>query len=231
MSRLRFVERTGSTNSDLLGQADASEGEWLTAAVQEQGRGRHNRAWVSPSGNYHGSTVVQLRAGDPPAPSLALVCGVAMIRAVEAAAPATGLMLKWPNDLLLGPGKLGGVLLERAGERVVAGFGVNLASAPEVPDRPTAALSSVALVSPEAFAPLLAAAFARELERWRGDFPALVALWLESAHKVGTHLTVHCGAGEMLEGRFGGLEADGALRLQLDSGGGRIIRAADVQLT
>jgi BirA family transcriptional regulator, biotin operon repressor / biotin---[acetyl-CoA-carboxylase] ligase len=209
---------------------DATEGEWLIAAVQEEGRGRQGREWLSPTGNFHGSTVVELRPADPPPPSLALVCGVALIRAVEAAAPATGLMLKWPNDLLLGPGKLGGILLERNGDKVVAGFGVNLANAPGVTDRTTAALSSVALVSPEAFAPLLAAAFDRELERWRGDLPALTALWMESAHKVGSPLTVHAGPDELLEGTFDGLEPDGALRLRLGSGEIHVIRAADVSL-
>lgn len=174
--------------------------------------------------------MVELRDGDPSAPTLALAAGVALIRAVEAAAPATGLMLKWPNDLLLGPGKLGGILLERAGDKVVAGFGVNLARAPEIADRPTAALSSVALVSPEAFAPLLAASFARELERWRADLPALAGLWLESAHKPGTSLTVHGGPDESVEGEFAGIEPDGALRLKLGSGEIRVIRAADVQL-
>ncbi|MCQ7030021.1 biotin--[acetyl-CoA-carboxylase] synthetase, partial [Escherichia coli] len=78
------------------------------------GRGRQGRDWQSPTGNFHGSTAVDLRPTDPPPASLALTAGVALIRAVEAAAPATGLMLKWPNDLLLGPGKLGGILLERA---------------------------------------------------------------------------------------------------------------------
>ena len=155
---------------------------------------------------------------------------MALIRAVEAAAPATGLNLKWPNDLLLGLGKLGGILLERSGDKIVAGFGVNLASAPELPDRPTAALSSVALVSPEAFTPLLAAAFTRELERWRADFPALTALWMESAHKIGSPMTAHSGPDELLEGIFDGLEADGALRLRLGSGEIRVIRAADVSL-
>lgn len=206
------------------------EGAWLIALAQDGGRGRQGRVWQSCTGNFHGSTVIQLRPTDPPASTLALVSGVAMIRAVEAAAPATGLMLKWPNDLLLGPGKLGGVLLERTGDRVIAGFGVNLASAPEVPDRATAALSSVTLVSPEAFAPLLAAAFARELERWRSDFPALMALWLESAHKVGTPLAVRAEPGELLQGDFEGLEPDGALRLGLENGETRVVRAADVSL-
>jgi len=174
--------------------------------------------------------VVALRPTDPPAPTLSLVAGVALIRAVEVAAPATGLMLKWPNDLLLGQGKLAGILLERTGDRVVAGFGVNLSSAPDLPDRPTAALSSIALVSPEAFAPLLAAAFARELQRWRDDLPALIGLWRESAHPVGTPLSVHSAPGEKLGGTFAGLEPDGGLRLRLESGEVRVIHAADVML-
>lgn len=230
MGRIRFVERTGSTNSDLLAETHAPEGEWLIAASQAQGRGRQNRAWSSPTGNFHGSTIVRLRPTDPQAGSLALAAGLALIRAVEAAAPATGLMLKWPNDLLLGSAKLAGILLERQEDRVVAGFGVNLAQAPDLPDRDTVALSSVSLVSPEAFAPLLAAAFARELQRWREDPLALTALWLESAHPVGTPLSVHVAADEKLAGTFAGLAPDGALRLALADGDERSIHAADVML-
>lgn len=230
MTRIRFVERTGSTNSDLLAEAHAHEGEWLIAARQEQGRGRQNRAWESPVGNFHGSTLVRLRREDPHAGSLALAAGLALIRAVEAAAPATGLMLKWPNDLLLGSAKLAGILLERQEDRVVAGFGVNLAHAPDIAGREIVALSSVALVSPEAFAPLLAASFARELQRWREDTPGLTALWLESAHPVGTPLSVHVATDEKLEGTFAGLAPDGALRLALPGGEERRIHAADVML-
>ncbi|UUR09057.1 biotin--[acetyl-CoA-carboxylase] ligase [Sphingomonas glaciei] len=230
MTRIRFVERTGSTNSDLLAERHAPEGEWLIAARQEQGRGRQNRTWESPSGNFHGSTLVRLAPTDPQAGTLALAAGLALIRAVEAAAPATGLILKWPNDLLLGSAKLAGILLERQEDRVVAGFGVNLAQAPAIEGRETVALSSVALVSPEAFAPLLAAAFARELQRWRDDPLGLAALWLESAHPVGTALSVHVAADEKLAGTFAGLAPDGALRLALPGGEERRIHAADVML-
>ena len=121
-------------------------------------------------------------------------------------------------------------VLERQEDRVVAGFGVNLAHSPDMPGRETAALSSVALVSPEAFAPLLAAAFTRELARWRGDPQGLAALWLESAHPVGTPLSVHLTADEKIDGRFAGLAQDGALRLSLPGGEERCIHAADVML-
>ncbi|GAA4025741.1 hypothetical protein GCM10022281_00390 [Sphingomonas rosea] len=155
---------------------------------------------------------------------------MALIRAVEAAAPATGLMLKWPNDLLLGSAKLAGILLERQEDRVVAGFGVNLAQAPQIEGRATAALSTIMLISREAFAPILAASLTRELERWRTDPVASQALWLESAHPVGTPLSVHAAADEKLAGTFAGLAPDGALRLALPSGEERRIHAADVML-
>ena len=145
----------------MLGDDSAHQGDWLVALHQAGGRGRQGRDWVSSDGNFFGSTLVEIGRGDPPAQSLSLAAGVALIRAVEAAAPATGLMLKWPNDLMMGAAKLAGVLLERSGDRLVAGFGVNLANAPAIEGRATAALSSVALVSPESFTPLLAAYFAR----------------------------------------------------------------------
>jgi BirA family biotin operon repressor/biotin-[acetyl-CoA-carboxylase] ligase len=97
-------------------------------------------------------------------------------------------------------------------------------------DRPTASLASIALVSPQSFAPLLAAAFGRELQRWREDFAALAGLWLESAHPIGAALTAHDRPGELVSGSFDGLQPDGALRLRLETGEVRVIHAADVTL-
>jgi BirA family transcriptional regulator, biotin operon repressor / biotin---[acetyl-CoA-carboxylase] ligase len=231
LTRIRTVERTSSTNADLMADGSAREGDWLVALAQDSGRGRQGREWISQAGNFFGSTIVALRESDPPAPSLSMAAGVALIRAVEAAVPATGLILKWPNDLLIGPAKVAGVLLERSGDRVVAGFGVNLAAAPDVPGRETAALSSVALVSPESFAPLLAASFARALEMWRTDLTRLTTAWLESAHPLGTSMTVHASADETITGTFAGIEADGALRLCRADGRTDVVRAGDVLLS
>lgn len=151
-----------------------------------------------------------------------------MIEAVDAAAPGRDLMLKWPNDLMLANAKLGGILLERAGDRVIAGFGVNLATAPRIDGRVTADLG--AAVAPKAFAPLLAASFSRLLDAWRSaDIVAFAQAWLARAHPIGTALAVHAGAGETIAGTFAGIEPDGALRLA--SGGQvQIVRAGDVYL-
>ena len=56
----------------------------------------------------------------PPGPNLVTPRGLALIEALDAAAPGMPLMLKWPNDLLLGGVKLAGILLERSGDRIVA---------------------------------------------------------------------------------------------------------------
>lgn len=138
-------------------------------------------------------------------------------------------MLKWPNDLLLHGRKLAGILLERSGDRVVIGFGVNLTSAPELADRECASLSGS--LTPQAFAPLLAASFARLLDLWRRSDPLLLAqAWLARAHPLGTPLTIHSSNEEIVSGQFDGIEADGALRLRTQAGRVEIVRAGDVEL-
>ena len=227
--RIRIVERTGSTNADLISDKKAVEGDWLVALEQEAGKGRQGRHWVSAKGNFAGSTMVQLRGNDPPPQTLSLAAGLALAEAIDVAVPAQPLMLKWPNDVMLLGRKLAGILLERSGERIAVGFGVNLASAPTLKDRQPASLD--ADVSPQAFAPLLAASFARRLARWRsGESAALARAWQKRAHLPGTRLTVHSGKGETTSGRFAGLEPDGALRLMLDDGSIEVVRAADVFL-
>ncbi len=230
MSRLRFVDDTGSTNTDLLADFGAIEGDWLIARRQRSGRGRQGRDWHSLDGNFFGSTIVCLRRNDPEPPTLALVAGLALVDAIHAAAPAAPVSLKWPNDVMRGAGKLAGILLERAGDRVVAGFGVNLAVEPGIEGRKTACLSDIP-ISVEAFAPLLAGAFARLLGAWRMAEPASLARsWEEKAHPKGTPLTVHQSADEVAEGTFDGIEADGSLRLRLEDGSVAVIRAGDVGL-
>ena len=212
----------------MLADPGAVEGEWLVALAQHAGKGRQGRAWQSLDGNFFGSTLIQLQPGDPSPPSLALVAGLALIEAIDAAAPTRDLMLKWPNDLMLGGSKLAGILLERSGDRVVAGFGVNLAVAPEIAGRATAQLG--ATIAPQAFAPLLATSFARVLAAWRSSAPDAFALaWLARAHPLGTPLAVHSSKDDIVSGTFAGIEGDGALRLSV-AGVEQVIRAGDVHL-
>ena len=207
----------------------AIEGDWLVALHQDSGRGRQGRTWVSVEGNFYGSTIVQLRTDDPPAPTLSLAAGLALIEAIDVAVSANGLMLKWPNDVIRGGKKVAGILLERSGDRVAVGFGVNLVGAPELADRRAGSLGATIL--PQAFAPLLAASFARILSVWRQSEPGLLAkAWLERAHPVGAVLKVHSSTEEEVIGRFEGIDRDGALRLRRSDGSVEVIRAGDVEL-
>ena len=215
----------------MLADAGAIEGDWLVAVEQTEGRGRQGRQWQSPAGNFHGSTLVALRPDDPAAPSLSLVSGLALIEAAQSLSPEADLVLKWPNDLLSGCAKLSGILLERAGDRVVAGFGVNLATAPVLDDRPTAVLTRDPPITAQAFAPVIAAAFARMLETWRKlDTDAFANAWLSRAHPLGTPLSVHIAPNERISGSFDGIEGDGSLRLRLADGSVHVMHAGDVSL-
>ena len=150
------------------------------------------------------------------------------MEAVDLIAPNQPLMLKWPNDLMLGTAKLAGILLERSGDRVVAGFGVNLGTAPPIEGRDTAGLNGS--ITPQAFAPLLAGSFARMIDLWRTtDATAFANAWLARAHPVGTRLTVHNGPDETVCGSFDGIEPDGALRLRTN-GHVELVRAGDISL-
>lgn len=226
---MRIVDQAGSTNSYMLGDEVTREGDWLIALRQAQGRGRQGRQWLMLDGNFAGSTVIELRAGDPAPHSLSLVAGLAAIEALDIAAPGLGFQLKWPNDVLLGGAKLAGILLERAGERIAVGFGINLAAAPPVEGRVTASLDGA--IELQAFAPLIAGTFARNLAAWRSEpFAAIADRWLARAHPVGTTLKVHVDARTLVSGRFEGLAGDGALLLRTDGGAIETVRAGDVEL-
>ena len=213
----------------MLADPSAREGQWLIARWQHAGRGRQGREWQSLDGNFFGSVLVELRADDPPAPTLALLAGLALVEALKALPVQVDATLKWPNDVLLGDAKLAGILLERSGDRVVAGFGVNLATAPVIEGRRTISLGRS--TTPEAFGPLLAGSVDRLLAEWRRSGTGwLVEAWEAAATPHGTPLTVHEGAGQRIAGRFAGIAPDGSLRLLLDGGEVRSIHAGDVEV-
>ena len=131
--KLHFSPVTGSTNSDAIAAArnGAPHGSVFFADEQQAGRGRGDHAWHSAAGEGLYVSVL-LRPELSPAwlPLMPLAAGLAAATAIRA---ATGLDidLRWPNDLLLGPRKTGGVLVEAQSESnavafVVIGIGINV---------------------------------------------------------------------------------------------------------
>lgn len=234
---IEFVDQTGSTNADCVAAIrngeNWAEGRWLVARRQTAGRGRQGREWFDGAGNFMGSCAVLADEGDPPPASLSFVAALAVRdAAADVLDGSAELALKWPNDVLLNGGKLSGILLEMVRGQVVVGIGVNLARAPQLSDRKTAALADV--VAPPAledFAQSLARHFAQRLAAWRtqGLGASLGKFLARSIHVKGSPVTVHDSDGSVLSGSFAGLEeSDGALRLRLADGSERVIRAGDI---
>jgi BirA family transcriptional regulator, biotin operon repressor / biotin---[acetyl-CoA-carboxylase] ligase len=129
----RWLDVTGSTNTDVLAMAAAGAPEWtvLVAGHQTEGRGRLGRSWVAPPGtSLIVSVLLRPRLDPATAPMLTLAAGLAL---AEACRSATGLDVgcKWPNDLVVGDRKLAGILAEASVEggrleHVVVGAGLNV---------------------------------------------------------------------------------------------------------
>ena len=235
--RLRYVDSTGSTNGDLLSDIAKAhhqlEGEWLIADRQTAGRGRQGRIWSDGAGNFMGSTAIRLLPTDPPPATLSLAAGLALFEAVSPLLPSLpAVRLKWPNDLLIGEAKVAGILLERARDWIVMGFGVNLASAPALADRATVAMSSFGPAPDrDLFAANLAQHVAQEIDRWRHyGLDPMLCRWTAAAHPVGTALQVHPPGEGRVEGTFAGLSEDGSLQLRARDGTLRTLTAGDVIL-
>jgi BirA family biotin operon repressor/biotin-[acetyl-CoA-carboxylase] ligase len=129
-----LLATTTSTNDEAKRAArqGAPHGATWVAEMQTAGRGRQGRAWVSAPGEGLLASVL-LRDELVPSrlPQTALVAGLAVRDAVARAAPEARVTMKWPNDVLVGPKKIAGILVEAitVGSRVdavVVGIGVNV---------------------------------------------------------------------------------------------------------
>lgn len=220
----------GSTNDWLLAAApDLIDGHWVIADRQTAGRGRRGRAWSDGAGNLMASVLVRSTG---PVQQLSFVAALALRAALVGADPslAARLRLKWPNDVLLDDTKFAGILLERAGDGLVIGFGVNIVTHPDVSERPATSLAAAGALTPAPRVLLqgLRAAFAAFRAQWAdGGFEPVRSQWLAHAAGLGGRVVARLGD-ETIEGRFDGLEADGALALRLDDGTMRPVHAGEV---
>ena len=236
-----YLPQTGSTNDDArrLAGEGAPEGTLVITEFQSAGRGRLDRAWVAP----HGSSLllsILFRPNLAPhqVQRLTMSCGLAVAGAIQA---QTGLRagLKWPNDLLIGGAKAGGILTEIGleGTKVdyaVVGIGLNVnlepAQLPANLHMPTTSLSH-AVGAQVARLPLLQSL----LQRIEQQYLALKAGW--SPHRdwaarlitLGKPVTVTA-FDSVLEGTAEDVDADGALLVRLADGRLDRVLAGDVSI-
>lgn len=226
-----------STNTLALERARAGDRGplWIVAGEQTAGRGRHGRHWRSPSGNLYASRLIV--APPPPArlAGLAFVAAIAVHDAVSPWVPdeeRPRLCLKWPNDLMVGAGKLAGILVEveqvGAGVAAAVGIGINIAAAPEEASAATLAGLGADCRADDLF-DHLGVAFEKRLAEWddgRG-FAATRDAWLARAMPSGTPTSVRTGS-DRIDGRFRGLADDGAMLVELEGGVVRQITSGEV---
>jgi BirA family transcriptional regulator, biotin operon repressor / biotin---[acetyl-CoA-carboxylase] ligase len=243
---VEVVACTGSTNADLLARALRGEPEGAVLAAEEQsaGRGRMGRSWVSPPRAALTFSMLVRPASVPPARRgwLPLLTGVAVAEAVTS---VTGVpaKLKWPNDVLAGPGKLGGILAEASGDAVVVGVGLNVSAGPEElpPPGPGAlAATSLRIASQARAAPdretlLLAilAGFERWYQAWRqaGGEPdrcGLRAEYIRLSGTIGRLVRAELPGGQALSGSAVGVDPDGRLLVRVSPGTEWPVAAGDV---
>lgn len=252
--RLVHLAETTSTNAEAMRLALAGEHGplWVMADRQTGGRGRSGRSWASLPGNLNASLLLTAPCDIAKAAQLSLLAGVAAVDAIRAAgtlAPAAELRLKWPNDILIGTAKMGGILIETtsapapappaagAGSSsvlsVVIGIGLNLAAAPQDLGRAATYLAAHGLpLSPGDALCFLAGAMQKWLEIWAAGtgFEQIRQAWLQRAGAAGEPLLVQAREGPV-EGRFVGIDSGGALLIAGNDGLERRFTFGDVSLT
>lgn len=201
----------------------------LLAWEQTGGRGRLGRSWASPGGRGVYASLARQLEDPAELQALPLLVGVGLCRALDPHLPEP-CRLKWPNDLLVGGRKIGGILIEtlvRPGEctAAVIGFGVNRdLRGEELPDQRATSLQlaggdniGLAELTWE-----LVAGVEREFGH-RGDPAYAVESYrAHSVHRPGDRLVCRIGSGtgeQVIEGDFAGFDEQGLLLL--DTAGGR----------
>ncbi|MGV9290018.1 biotin--[acetyl-CoA-carboxylase] ligase [Streptomyces sp. NPDC003719] len=239
------VQRTGSTNSDLVARAaegKADEGAVLVAEEQTAARGRLDRQWTAParSGLFFS---VLLRPADVAVARwgwLPLLTGVAVATGLSRAA-GVDTALKWPNDLLVTVGgeerKAGGILAERAGDDgVVVGVGINVTlRTEELPVPRAGSLALAGAVSTDRD-PLLRGVL-RSLEDWYGRWrsaggdPAVSGLqeaYAAGCATLGRVVRAELPGDRSLVGEAVAVDGDGRLVLATEAGVQEPVGAGDI---
>ncbi|MDJ0839364.1 MAG: biotin--[acetyl-CoA-carboxylase] ligase [Acidobacteriota bacterium] len=224
-SQVICLAQSGSTNDDAFTLLEAEPSCLVWTTDQTAGRGSRGRSWISPAGSHLAMTLAFDTAGRPDPGELCypLLAAVAVYDTLKRLLPEADLTLKWPNDVLLAKAKLAGILCEsrwvRNKVRVAIGIGINLRRHPAMDQLPKgyAALDDLNRPpSADTIVQTIGQVFPVTLDALRKP-NSLNDAWLSRCGlKVGTPLRLQAD-GAVLEGKFAGLAADGALKLQQEN--------------
>jgi BirA family transcriptional regulator, biotin operon repressor / biotin---[acetyl-CoA-carboxylase] ligase len=233
LERLDVLLTVDSTNKFVADSAlaDAGRAHVCVAELQRAGRGRRGRSWLAPFGSGVCMSVGwQFGEAPPTFSALSLAVGVAVVHALRRFG-ADDVGLKWPNDLIWGGRKLGGVLIEMRGEsagpaHVVIGVGVNMhmpaATRLQLAEQQAALIADVHEILRERTPTRneLIAALADEMVAMLKVFAAKgFDAFIDEWRRLDTlsHASVKVINGpQTLQGVASGVDADGALLVEID---------------
>lgn len=234
LTRIEAFRTIGSTNSYLLEAEKPMPGQIRVAIAEQQttGRGRDDKAWYSPPGAGLWMSVAYSFAVRPANLSALTLAVGASVAHELADMGVSGILLKWPNDLLLDERKLGGILLESCanGMTAIVGIGINIVLPRDADEHIKTARKSIDLSAVLAAAPSVEALAARVIERLcatlqtfdRDGFDSFAPQWSRLDALAGREIVVDR-AGIMETGIAHGIAPDGALLLRNEEGLKRII--------
>jgi BirA family transcriptional regulator, biotin operon repressor / biotin---[acetyl-CoA-carboxylase] ligase len=232
LSQLIIADVIDSTNAELMRRLESDpkiRGLVCTAEQQSAGRGRRGRQWVSPyAGNIYLSLAWNFESGAAALEGLSLAVGVAVQRALSEL-EFKGIRLKWPNDLLCGDSKLGGILIEMVGSATgpcsaVVGIGINVNMPPSAATGidqswiDLRAMSSSALVRRNE----VLAAMLNHLLPLLANYEELgFSDWREAWQKLNAHAgqaVIVSSGNRKMSGIARGIDHSGALQLETEAG-------------
>jgi BirA family biotin operon repressor/biotin-[acetyl-CoA-carboxylase] ligase len=228
---VEVMRQAASSNAVLLQRAaqGVPSGSVVAVELQTTGRGRLGRTWYSGLGNaLTFSLLWRFDCGLNALSGLSLAVGLAIVRALQRlGVPNAG--LKWPNDVLAGNGKLGGVLIEAQGDMlgpcaVVLGIGLNCSLPLHLEQRIDQAASALdQLVGEVPERNRLLAVLLQELavvldEFARHGFAELVDEWQRHHMKQDAEISLRMPDGSIVQGVARGVNARGELQIETGSG-------------
>jgi BirA family biotin operon repressor/biotin-[acetyl-CoA-carboxylase] ligase len=241
LSDIHYFATTGSTNSDAADmlRTGGVDRTLLVADEQTRGRGRAGRGWHTPPGTALAFSLLLRFDDDSPPPALPTYAGLGAL-AVSTALESLGLQpqIKWPNDVLLGGRKMTGILPEAywQGDRlqaVVLGIGLNARAGarPPADDKGMPATYLDAHTDRHQDRVALLAVILEQLFAWqrRQGQPEFMSAWEDRLAYRSERVEIQSGQ-EWLQGVLEGLDAEGALRIRLDSGQINVFQAGDLRL-
>ena len=229
---ITVLDSVDSTNTWL--GARSSDPEVCLAEFQSAGRGRRGRNWVSPfAANLYLSLSWRFAEWPPGFTALGMVTAIAAVRALEALG-VREVRIKWPNDLIAGGRKLGGVLIDIQGEppgatRAVIGLGLNVrmpAAAAQDIDQPWMDLATLTDGHPPERNRLAAALIGSLVTAMREfadqGFAAFSADWQSLDLVAGRAVALHSHE-QTVTGVAAGVDEQGALLLKTPQGVKRFV--------